>query len=55
MYYVICPTCEARVEVAANAIGLGRRDFWNVIACDECGTGFDYDDGEVVAEEDSGD
>lgn len=54
MYYVICPTCEARVEVATNAIGLERSDFWNVTACDECGTGFDYDETEVVVEEEPG-
>jgi len=55
MYYVICPTCEARVEVPANAIGTQRTDLWNVTQCDLCNTGFDYDDDEVFAEEQSGD
>ncbi len=50
MFYVICPTCEARVEVPANAVGPHRTDPWNVIACDECDTGFDYDDDEIITE-----
>lgn len=55
MYYVICPTCDARVEVSINAVGPGRTDLWNVVACDICNTGFDYDDEEVFAEVQSGD
>ncbi|MBX9787811.1 MAG: hypothetical protein K2Y37_02755 [Pirellulales bacterium] len=54
MYYVICPTCEAHVEVSANAVGPDRTDLWNVVSCDVCDTGFDYDDEEVLAEEHSG-
>jgi uncharacterized protein YlaI len=55
MYYVICPTCEERVEIPANAIGWKRADPWNVVQCDLCDTGFDYDDSEVIAEESTGD
>jgi hypothetical protein len=47
MFYVICPTCQARVEVPAAAVGPERSDLSNVIACDECNTGFDYDDEEI--------
>ncbi len=47
MFYVICPTCEARVEITALACGLHRTDLYNVIACDQCDTGFDYDDEDV--------
>ena len=50
MYYVICPTCEARVEIPANAIGPNRSDPWNVVQCDDCDTGFDYDDEDVIDE-----
>jgi hypothetical protein len=53
MFYVICPTCEARVEVPAGAaVGPERSDLWNVVQCDECDAGFDYDDEDVVAQED---
>ena len=55
MFYVICPTCEARVEIPADAVGPYRSDPWNVVQCNECDTGFDYDDEEVFAEEQSGD
>jgi hypothetical protein len=48
MFYVICPTCEARVEIPANAIGTDRSDPWNVVQCDECDAGFDYDDEDVI-------
>jgi hypothetical protein len=48
MFYVICPTCQAKVEIPADAIGPDRTDLYNVTSCDECGTGFDYDDEEVM-------
>ena len=50
MFYVICPTCEARVEVPSSACGPDRDDLYNVIECDECCTGFDYDDEDVQQE-----
>ncbi len=50
MFYVICPTCEARVEIPGDAVGPNRSDPWNVVRCDECDAGFDYDDEDVIAE-----
>lgn len=49
MYYVLCPNCDAQVEVLPNAIGPVRYDLWNVNWCDQCGVSFDYDD-EVMIE-----
>jgi hypothetical protein len=34
MYYVICPTCEERVEIPANAIGWKRADPWDAFELD---------------------
>ena len=48
MFYVICPTCQARVEIPAEAVGADRTDLFNTICCDECDTGFDYDDEEIA-------
>jgi hypothetical protein len=48
MFYVICPTCQAHVEIPAEAVGPDRTDPFNTICCDECDTGFDYDDEEVI-------
>jgi hypothetical protein len=53
MYYVICPVCEARVEIPGAAYGPDRTDLYNVTECDNCCTCFDYDDEDV--EEDKGD
>ena len=55
MYYVVCPTCEARVEVPTNAVGPDRNNLWNVVSCDVCDTGFDFEDDEVFAQEQTGD
>ncbi len=55
MFYVICPNCQARVEIPENAVGLDRTDPWNVVRCDECDASFDFDDEDVFAEEQSGD
>ncbi len=51
MFYVICPTCQARVEIPADAIGPDRDDLFNTVQCDDCGTGFDYDDEEVMSDD----
>jgi hypothetical protein len=51
MFYVLCPLCLAKIEVPANAVGTNRTDPWNVIGCDDCGCTFDYDDEEVVSED----
>lgn len=51
MYYVICPLCQAQVEIPASAVGLGRTDPWNVVGCDECNATFDYDDEDVLSDE----
>ncbi len=51
MLYVNCPTCEARVEVHPNAVGPDRTDPWNVARCDECDSGFDYDDEELLSDQ----
>ncbi len=55
MFYVICPTCEARVEIPGSAVAPDRFDPWNVVQCDECAAGFDYDDEDVFAQEQTGD
>jgi hypothetical protein len=47
MFYVLCPCCHDRVEVPDNAVGPDRTDLWNVIECDLCFAGFDYDDEDV--------
>ena len=51
MFYVICPTCQARVEIPAEAIGPDRIDLYNITHCDDCGTGFDYDDEDVTSDD----
>jgi hypothetical protein len=48
MFYVICPTCQAQVEIPGEAVGDDRTDLFNTICCIECGTGFDYDDDEIA-------
>ena len=48
MFYVICPTCQAKVEIPADAFGPDRTDLYNVTHCDECRITFDYDDEEVL-------
>jgi hypothetical protein len=50
MFYVICPTCQARAEIPASAIGSDRADLYNVVHCDECDTGFNYDDEDVSSD-----
>ncbi|MBX9791041.1 MAG: zinc-ribbon domain-containing protein [Pirellulales bacterium] len=44
MCFVICPTCQAQIDIPDDAVGPNRTDLWNVVHCDDCGTGFDYDD-----------
>ena len=51
MFYVICPTCETRIEVPADAVGADRTDPWNVVRCDECDASFDCDDEDVSSDE----
>ncbi len=51
MFYVLCPLCQARVEIPVNAVGRNRTDLYNVVSCDVCDMTFDYDD-EDVAETD---
>lgn len=50
MFNVICPECQAEVEIPADAVGPDRQNLFNTVLCDECGTGFDYDDEEVLSE-----
>lgn len=47
MFYVLCPTCGARVEVPSDAVGPERTDLYNVVECLECLTAFDYPDEDV--------
>lgn len=47
MFYVLCPNCQAQIDLPDDAVGPDRSDPWNVVLCDDCGTGFDYDDDEV--------
>jgi hypothetical protein len=50
MFYIICPFCQARIEIPASAVGPDRSDPWNVTSCDECSMTFDYDDEEVLSD-----
>ena len=50
MHYVNCPCCRERVEVPEAAIGEQRTDPWNVVVCELCDCGFDYDDEDVRIE-----
>lgn len=50
MFFIVCPFCQARVEIPADAVGLDRSDLFNVTSCDGCGLSFDYDDEEVTDE-----
>lgn len=50
MLFVICPCCNARVEVPATAVGPDRADSWNVVSCDDCDAAFNYDDEDVIEE-----
>jgi hypothetical protein len=47
MYTVPCPHCGSGVEIPEEAVGKYRTDRWNVAHCDECNSGFDYDDEEI--------
>jgi hypothetical protein len=51
MFYVVCPNCNAHVEILENAIGRERSDLWNVNWCDQCGISFDYDDDEILTDD----
>lgn len=51
MFYILCPSCQAKIEIPADAVGPDRTDPWNVIGCDECGVLFDYDDSEVLRDD----
>lgn len=53
MYYVICPHCQAKVEIPDDAVGENRTDPFNVVRCDGCSTSFDYDDEEIIEEKPS--
>lgn len=48
MYYVICPTCQAKVDIPDDAVGPDRIDLFNIAHCDDCDSGFDYDDEDVI-------
>lgn len=50
MYYVHCPNCRSQVEIPEDAVGPLRTDLFNVTCCLECGTGFDYEDEEVITD-----
>jgi hypothetical protein len=51
MFYVICPECGCRTEIPADAIGPERVDLFNVTRCDECPASFDYDDDDVLTDD----
>ncbi|MBX3442140.1 MAG: hypothetical protein KF774_07015 [Planctomyces sp.] len=50
MFYVVCPCCQARIDIPDNAVGPERTDLFNVVRCDDCHITFDYDDEEVIEE-----
>lgn len=47
MYAVQCPHCGSVVDIPDDAVGIHRTHRWNVARCDDCATGFDYDDEEI--------
>ena len=47
MYAVQCPHCGSVVDIPDDAVGKHRTHRWNVARCDDCNTGFDYDDEEM--------
>jgi hypothetical protein len=51
MFYVICPDCHAHVEILADAVGPDRTDLYNITQCDECNAAFDYDDEDVLTDD----
>lgn len=51
MYYVICPACQAKAEIAADAVGPDRTWLWNVTYCETCGLSFDFDDEDVKVDD----
>ncbi len=53
MYYVICPYCQAKTEIPADAVGPNRTDLLNSVRCDDCDIAFDYDDDEVATDEEN--
>lgn len=51
MFHVICPECGFQIEIPADAVGPSRTDPWNIAACVNCNLSFDYDDHEVIGQE----
>jgi hypothetical protein len=51
MFYVLCPFCQTKTEIPADAVGAARTDLFNVACCDACGMSFDYDDEDIVEQE----
>lgn len=51
MFFVYCPQCGALIEISSDAVGPDRIDPWNVAVCIGRDSTFDYDDHEVVADE----
>jgi hypothetical protein len=47
MYAVQCPHCGSVVDIPDEAVGTNRTHCWNVARCNDCDTGFDYDDEEI--------
>ena len=47
LYVVQCPHCGSMVDIPDDAVGKNRTNPWNVAHCDDCDSGFDYDDEEV--------
>jgi hypothetical protein len=47
---VLCPFCNEKVEIPANAVGPNRTDPWNVVRYEECSVSFDYDDDDVASD-----
>jgi predicted Zn finger-like uncharacterized protein len=55
MFYVLCPCCQAKTDIPADAVGPDRTDPWNVVRCDECDASFDYDDEDIFSDDQPGD
>ena len=46
MFFVLCPNCQSQIDIPADAVGPNRSELFNIVACDDCGTVFDYDEDE---------
>ena len=51
MFYVLCPYCHGRIEIAATANGPDCSQASNLAGCDDCGETFFFEGREVAQEQ----